>query len=93
MTMRRRIMYALLIIAPGVFLNGCSFASNSSEKEVSDLTAYTCQSDADCISTCGAGCANKEWVATYKDTCMNIRAFECSCVNNQCFSDGNSLSK
>ncbi len=56
-------------------------------------TKFRCETDADCTSTCGAGCVNTDWAQNYKDTCVNIRAFDCSCVQNTCYTDGNAPKK
>ena len=76
--MKIKIILAILIIISAVSLFGCS-----------TITAdYSCQVDSDCGHTCGAGCANKEWAKTYNDPCVNMRAFDCTCDNDQCYSDG-----
>ena len=49
---------------------------------------YACNSDSDCVSTCGEGCVNIGWVEGYEDPCVNVRAFDCSCVEDVCYTDG-----
>ena len=51
---------------------------------------YACTIDFDCASTCNSGCVNIEWKKGHKDSCINKRAYDCSCVNNICYSDGKS---
>tara|TARA_Y100000310_G_scaffold225672_1_gene227727 strand:+ start:20543 stop:20770 length:228 start_codon:yes stop_codon:yes gene_type:complete len=51
-------------------------------------TPYNCEFNEDCVSTCGMRCVNKDFAVDYKDTCVNIRAFDCSCEKKQCYSDG-----
>ena len=51
-------------------------------------TRFYCNSNSDCVSTCGSGCVNNEWAKNYRDTCQNVRAWFCTCVNNVCNTDG-----
>ena len=71
--------HVAILLLLTVFLSGCTAQQDT----------YSCNTNSDCVSTCGLGCVNSEWVKVYTDTCVNIRAFECSCVNNLCHSDGN----
>ncbi len=50
--------------------------------------AYACSEDTDCVHSCGMKCINAEWAQNYTDPCSNIRGYDCTCVNKQCFSDG-----
>lgn len=50
---------------------------------------FGCRSRSDCASTCDSGCVSIEFAKEHTDTCVNIRAFDCSCVNEVCFTDGN----
>lgn len=49
---------------------------------------YSCESDSDCVSTCGAGCVNTDWANTYDDPCINKRAWDCTCIDSECYTDG-----
>jgi len=69
---------SLLIIAELAFLWYSAMQPN-----------YSCSTDSDCVHTCGAKCANKDWAANYNDPCVNVRAYMCTCVNSTCYSDGN----
>lgn len=57
--------------------------------EVKIEVDYSCGSDIDCVSTCGEGCVNRDWAQGYKDTCVNVRAWDCTCVEGKCYTDGN----
>ena len=76
----KKILIILLLIGILV-VSGC--VNDDSQTNV----VYQCNSNNDCVSTCGAGCANRLWAETYNDPCVNIRAFDCSCENGLCYSD------
>ena len=86
--MKIKIILTILIIISTVSLIGCSTTTDTSPQENNEQVDYSCQIDSDCVHTCGAGCANKEWAKTYNDPCVNKRAFDCTCDNDQCYSDG-----
>lgn len=50
---------------------------------------YNCRADSDCVSTCGAKCVNRNWAENYEDPCLNVRPWDCSCVEGLCYTDGN----
>lgn len=62
-------------------------------QDKSDDKQYYCETDDDCISTCGEGCVNKDWAKTYEYPCVNKRAWTCACTNNICYTDGNPPNK
>lgn len=49
---------------------------------------FGCRRNEDCSSTCDSGCVSLDFAAKHQDTCVNIRAFDCSCVQNVCNTDG-----
>ena len=49
---------------------------------------YVCDTDSDCVSTCGEGCVSIKWAEGYEDPCVNVRAFDCRCVESVCYTDG-----
>jgi hypothetical protein len=51
-------------------------------------TKYSCNLDSDCVSQCRNGCVNAAWALSNPDTSECFRAWDCSCVNNQCYTDG-----
>lgn len=53
-----------------------------------DLSKFGCGSRDDCTSTCDSGCVNVQFGMKHQDTCVNIRAFQCSCVSQVCYTDG-----
>ena len=75
-SMRRLVLVLLLLL----------FACAPARQAVDER--YACQGDEDCVHTCGAGCANARWAESYRDPCVNIRAFDCTCVRGECYSDG-----
>ncbi|MFH1211942.1 MAG: hypothetical protein V1659_03365 [Candidatus Woesearchaeota archaeon] len=77
--MRRAALLIILILFASVL--GITACTNSSKQ-------YSCNTGIDCVSTCGAKCVNKEWAKTYKDPCVNVRAWDCSCEDKLCYSDG-----
>jgi hypothetical protein len=56
----------------------------------SNNTKFHCTTPSDCVSQCSQGCVNKEWNNNHPDHSECERAWDCSCVNNLCYSDGNS---
>ena len=83
MSTRILIMASILILA---ILASCSTPAPSGTKESQDVK-FRCASASDCTSTCGMGCVNAKWARSYKDPCVNVRAFECTCNANTCFTD------
>jgi len=57
-------------------------------EEATIIVDYSCRADSDCVSTCGEGCVNDDWAEDYEDTCVNVRAWDCTCVDNICNTDG-----
>jgi hypothetical protein len=49
---------------------------------------YSCILDSDCTSQCERGCVNSTWGNLNPDTSECFRAWACSCVNSQCYTDG-----
>lgn len=49
---------------------------------------FGCRRDDECASTCDSGCVSLDFAAKHQDTCVNIRAFSCTCVQNVCNTDG-----
>jgi hypothetical protein len=49
---------------------------------------YSCNSNSDCVSQCSRGCVNNNWADFNPDNSKCFRAWDCSCVNNQCYTDG-----
>jgi hypothetical protein len=49
---------------------------------------YACSLDSDCVSQCFRGCVNYNWALQNPDTTECFRAWACSCVDNQCYTDG-----
>lgn len=81
-----RWIYAM-IAAAMIMLAACG--TQTEVKQTQDVK-YRCAQDSDCVSTCGMGCVSSEWAESYKDTCVNIRAFLCTCSDGQCLTDGKS---
>jgi hypothetical protein len=50
---------------------------------------YSCNANSDCVSQCANGCVNSEWAGLNPDTTECFRAWDCSCVNKKCYTDGN----
>jgi uncharacterized Fe-S center protein len=50
--------------------------------------AFSCNSYLDCVSQCSNGCVNSDWAISNPDTSECFRAWECSCVNKRCYTDG-----
>lgn len=53
-----------------------------------DMKKFGCQKQEECASTCDSGCVSIGFAENHQDTCQNIRAFDCSCVSNVCYTDG-----
>jgi uncharacterized Fe-S center protein len=49
---------------------------------------FSCNLDSDCVSQCRNGCVNANWALSNPDTTECFRAWDCSCVNNHCYTDG-----
>ena len=49
---------------------------------------YSCNLDSDCVSQCANGCVNSEWADLNPDTSECFRAWDCSCENKVCYTDG-----
>ena len=49
---------------------------------------YSCNVNSDCVSQCQRGCVNYDWAGLNPDTTECFRAWTCSCVDNQCYTDG-----
>ena len=75
--MKVLVLISLVLI---LFASGC-WRSESNGK-------YVCYTKSDCVSTCGWGCVNTNWVEGYEEPCANVRAFDCSCVEGVCYTDG-----
>jgi len=80
----------ILFLVSIFFVDGCVKQVDLSNGMPIYDERYMCVVDSDCGHTCGSGCVNRGWAAAYEDPCVNVRAFECSCVDNRCYSDGNS---
>lgn len=78
-----KLIIAAIMIA--LFIAGCASQPPTSKSQ--DIK-YRCQTESDCSSTCGMKCVNSQWAQSYKDTCMNIRAYKCTCEYGMCYSDG-----
>ena len=50
---------------------------------------YSCKANSDCVSQCANGCVNSGWAGLNPDTSECFRAWDCSCVNSRCYTDGN----
>jgi hypothetical protein len=60
-----------------------------SQEDINNSKQYSCNANSDCVSQCANGCVNSEWAGLNSDTTECFRAWDCSCVNNQCYTDGN----
>ena len=60
----------------------------SNQKNIIKNEQYYCNLDSDCVSQCSRGCVNDNWAGLNPDTSECFRAWDCSCVNNQCYIDG-----
>jgi hypothetical protein len=49
---------------------------------------YSCNTNSDCVSQCANGCVNSGWAGLNPDTTECFRAWDCSCVNKKCYTDG-----
>lgn len=88
--MRKWEVWALatvLIVVAGALIY-IEFISEDGSGSPVPLSPYSCDSDSDCVSTCGAGCVDLRFARTYDDPCVNVRAYDCSCVGRTCYSDG-----
>lgn len=50
---------------------------------------FSCNIASDCVSQCSRGCVNSYWAALNPDTTECFRAWDCSCFNKECYTDGN----
>ena len=75
----------VLILLIFLFISIVGMTSCSSPQ---DHAKFGCSEHSDCVSTCGSGCVNTKWAGSYKDPCVNVRAFDCSCDTNICYTDG-----
>jgi hypothetical protein len=48
----------------------------------------SCDLNSGCVSQCSRGCVNANWALSNPDTSECFRAWDCSCVNNRCYTDG-----
>lgn len=55
----------------------------------SQSNKFSCNTASDCVSQCSRGCVNYDWAALNPDTTECFRAWDCSCVSNECYTDGN----
>ena len=90
----------LLIIFGSVMVAGCAGDTSTTKTTTTTIqttttlssdeiiAAYSCENDSDCVHTCGMRCVNREWAKNFTDWCMNVRPYDCSCVNGVCYSDG-----
>jgi hypothetical protein len=75
------VLVGLLIILTLVF--------TPSQGDINKPKQYSCNANSDCVSQCANGCVNSEWAGLNPDTTECFRAWDCSCVNKQCYTDGN----
>ena len=72
-----------LLFCSFVMITACTTAPTIDKED-----PHYCTTVDDCVPTCGMGCVNKEFYDSYEDPCVNIRSPDCTCVNNECYSDG-----
>ncbi len=88
--LKQRKKIALIILLSIIIIISCillltftiKFNENKSNK-------FSCSTDSDCVSQCSRGCINYDWAALNPDTTECFRAWDCSCVSNECYTDGN----
>ncbi len=49
---------------------------------------FSCSKNSDCVSQCSKGCVNYDWANSNPDKSECFRAWNCSCNNNTCYTDG-----
>lgn len=67
---------------------GLCLKSSCEKKVYYGVINYYCKNNSDCVPQCSNGCVNKDWGEIYKDSSECLRAWDCSCVNNICYTDG-----
>jgi len=78
-----RVMDAVFVDCYGICLK-----SSCENKVLLGNAEIQCQKDSDCVSQCSNGCVNVDWAMSHPDNSDCIRAWDCSCVNNLCYTDG-----
>ena len=71
-----------------IFIAACASTTGETPATKSKDIKFRCNEASDCASTCGSGCVSNAFAANYKDPCVNVRAFDCSCENSVCYTDG-----
>jgi hypothetical protein len=87
--MKSWVIGVIIVLIVFIILGGVYFLTGLKQS----TKQYYCKTGSDCVSSCSQGCVNTEWAKTIKNDCQNIRAWDCSCVNNVCYTDGKPRSK
>jgi hypothetical protein len=80
-----KIILIILIVIVGIIF---IFVLKPGVSDKNNQEKYSCNLDSDCVSQCRNGCVNAGWALLNPDTSECFRAWDCSCVNNQCYTDG-----
>jgi hypothetical protein len=83
--MKKRTIFIISLIA--LLLLFCLILILSS-RDLFKNTQYSCDLYSDCVSQCSRGCVNNNWADLNPDISECFRAWDCSCVDNQCYTDG-----
>jgi hypothetical protein len=78
------VLIILLVIAVSLLI----IYLNPKIEDNDNNTKYSCSVNSDCVSQCSRGCVNSDWALANPDTSECFRAWDCSCVDNQCYKDG-----
>jgi len=85
---RKKVVWIILLYVTAIivciFLIFFIIKSNSN-----NFNKFSCNTASDCVSQCSRGCVNYDWAALNPDTTECFRAWDCSCVSNECYTDGN----
>jgi hypothetical protein len=74
------VLLALIVLAFVLFID---------KEKYNETGQYSCNLGSDCVSQCRNGCVNSNWALSNPDASECFRAWDCSCVNHQCYTDGN----
>ena len=85
--MKKARIWIIAIIA-FIILIGLVIILISAPRGLGIYPQYSCNSNLECVSQCSRGCVNNNWADLNPDNSECFRAWDCSCVNNQCYTDG-----
>lgn len=84
----KKIVIWIISVITLIILGGLILILVLTPRDFVENPQYSCSANSDCVSQCKNGCVNNDWASFNPDTSECFRAWDCSCVNNQCYTDG-----